>query len=195
MEKVKKKRTNPGKGSNFERSVSKKLSLWLSGGEDDSWVWRTSSSGARAKTRAKQGKATSNSSGDLKAENPKAFVIFENCSWELKNGYGTYCLLDLIDKKSKNPKQVEKFFLQAKEDCKNANVKYPILVLKRDRCCEIVGIPTELFSFLWKQGSKPSQCERIQVRGSSIMCPMTFLALDNFLSWCRPSFFEGSENE
>lgn len=179
------------KGSNFERSVSKKLSLWLSDGDDDSWVWRTSTSGARAKTRAKKGKTTSNSSGDLKAENSKALIIFENCSWELKNGYGSYCLLDLIDKSSKKPKQVEKFYLQAKEDCDNAKLKYPILVLKRDRCSEIIGLPTKLFKSLWKQREKHISCTKIQVIGSGIMENMTFLSLDCFLAWCDPSFFKG----
>ena len=180
------------KGSNFERFISKKLSLWISDGEDDSWVWRTSSSGARAKTRAKKGKTTSNSSGDIKAENSKALIIFENCSWELKNGYGAYCILDIIDKKSKNPKQIEKFFIQAKEDCNNSKLKYPILILKRDRCSELIVIPSKLFSYLWKQKEKKVVCERISVKGSKIMGHVTIMSLDYFLSWCKPIFFQGA---
>ena len=81
MEKSKRKRTNPGKGSNYERDIAKKLSLWASHDEHDDWIWRTSSSGARAKTRSKQGKSTANSCGDIKPEHMGAFFLFKKCTW------------------------------------------------------------------------------------------------------------------
>ena len=177
------------KGSNFERHISKKLSLWISKGEDDSWVWRTSSSGARAKVRSKSGKGTSNSGGDLKAENIEAFHIFKNCSWELKNGYGNYCILDVLDKNTKNPKQVEKFYIQAKEDANSSKKKYPILILKRDRSKEIILMPTKLFTLLKKKSSK--DINKIKISCSGILGNSTIMVLDDFLLWCDPSFFEG----
>jgi hypothetical protein len=55
------------KGSAFERSTLKELSTWFSKGERDDIFWRTAGSGARATTRAKTGKMTADSAGDITA--------------------------------------------------------------------------------------------------------------------------------
>ena len=55
------------KGSAFEREISKSLSLWYTEGERDDIFWRSSQSGGRATTRAKKGKKTAASYGDITA--------------------------------------------------------------------------------------------------------------------------------
>lgn len=45
-------------GNTYERSVAKKLSLWLSEGQNDDVCWRDLGSGSRATIRGKQGKDT-----------------------------------------------------------------------------------------------------------------------------------------
>lgn len=53
------------KGNEFERYVSKKLSMWISGGARDDLFWRTQSSGGRYTQRSKSGKETIHQEGDV----------------------------------------------------------------------------------------------------------------------------------
>ena len=58
------------KGATWEREFSKKLSSWWTCGERDDVFWRSTTSGARATTRAKQGLATSGQYGDIATQDP-----------------------------------------------------------------------------------------------------------------------------
>lgn len=53
------------KGSNYEREISKKLSLWLSDGIDDDIFWRSQNSGGRHTIRYKKNKTLEGQSGDI----------------------------------------------------------------------------------------------------------------------------------
>lgn len=143
------------KGPPFEREVSKILSEWISKGERDDLIWRTSGSGARAKTRSKQGKTTANSCGDLKAEHPMALPLFEFLTIELKNGYKDYSIQDLLDKpvKGKKLRQIEEFYLQSQEDSKNAGVPFSLLILKKDRRDPVLMIPRSIFESFFEDYS------------------------------------------
>ncbi len=55
------------KGANFERFVSKELSLWVSGGKRDDLFWRSAMSGGRATVGAKQGIIRTTQAGDITA--------------------------------------------------------------------------------------------------------------------------------
>ena len=66
----KKKGGGHAKGSQFERTVCKDLSLWWTKGKRDDVFWRTSGSGARAKTRSKTGEKTFGQYGDVQATDP-----------------------------------------------------------------------------------------------------------------------------
>ncbi len=59
-----------GKGQAFERLISHRLSLWLSGGENANLLWRSSQSGGRATTLRKSGIDLSVHAGDLSAIDP-----------------------------------------------------------------------------------------------------------------------------
>ena len=199
MEK-KKRKGNPGKGSNFEREMAKKLSLWASNGKHDDWVWRTSSSGARAKTRSKQGKTTANSCGDLKPEHMGAFFIFKKAIWELKNGYKNWCVLDLIDntkirsnQKKEKVQTLESFAIQAYGDAKNAKVPYPIILTKKDKHEEVIWIPIVLFSLLEEDllGDEPY----IYFSGNSKMGEYVAMNFDLFLEKVSPEDFERALDE
>jgi len=76
------------KGSNFEREVSKELSLWTTNGVRDDIYWRSSQSGGRATIRARQGKKTANSAGDICFIDPIGKPLLDIFVLELKNGYG-----------------------------------------------------------------------------------------------------------
>jgi len=75
------------KGSSFEREVCKQLSLWWTKGEREDIFWRTAGSGARATTRAKSGKTTARSYGDVIAIDPIGDPLIKEVTIEIKRGY------------------------------------------------------------------------------------------------------------
>ncbi len=133
----KKRRGDPKKGSAFEREFAKKLSLWWSEGKADDWFWRVGGSGGRATNRAKQGKTTSNGCGDIGAQCHEAQRLLNLVTFELKRGYSSTTIQDLLDK-PKGPNQMRDFIEQAKRSASTAGTPYWILVLKRDKREELV---------------------------------------------------------
>lgn len=135
------------KGSNFEREICKKLSLWWTNNERDDVFWRTAGSGARATTRFKKGKKTAYEEGDIKATDPIGQPLMDLVSIELKRGYSKDTLSDLIDKpKDSKPSMYEKFIEQAIRECKNQeDGKEWILIVKRDRRDAILFTSMEFF--------------------------------------------------
>jgi hypothetical protein len=132
--KLKKKRKGRGmaKGSNFEREICKKISLWWTDGDRDDIYWRTSGSGARAKTRGKLGKGTFGQYGDIQATDPIGQPLIDLCSIEIKRGYNKAIINDFIDSKKKPDLRV--FIEQAITDCRlREDESEWILLVKRDR--------------------------------------------------------------
>jgi len=76
-----------GKGQDFERTICKELSLWYSQGEREDVFWRTAGSGARATTRAKIGKITANSAGDIGYLDSFGKPFCDYFMIEVKSGY------------------------------------------------------------------------------------------------------------
>jgi hypothetical protein len=133
----KKRRGDPKKGSAFEREFAKKLSLWWSEGKADDWFWRVGGSGGRATNRAKQGKSTSNGCGDIGAQCHEAQRLLNVVTFELKRGYNSTTIQDLLDKPN-GPNQMRDFIEQAKRSASTAGTPYWILVLKRDKREELI---------------------------------------------------------
>jgi hypothetical protein len=75
------------KGGEYEREISKQLSLWVSKGKRDDLIWRTSASGGRATTRSKKKLETAYAYGDLTFTDPKAKLLFDLTVIEAKRGY------------------------------------------------------------------------------------------------------------
>lgn len=125
------------KGSQFERDIAKKLSLWWTDGIRDDVFWRTSQSGGRATTRAKKGKSTANSEGDLCAIDPIGQPLMDRFVIELKKGYNRDSLMDLVDSPTDKlvgvyPKWIKKVKEQAEK-----HRKQWLLIVKKDRRREI----------------------------------------------------------
>lgn len=77
------------KGGDFEREICKKLSLWWTGNLEiprDDIFWRSSQSGGRATQRAKSGKTTYGSYGDIAAVDPIGTPLIKMFTIELKRG-------------------------------------------------------------------------------------------------------------
>ena len=137
------------KGSAFEREICKQLSLWWSNGERDDIFWRTSGSGARAKTRSKKGNSTFGQYGDVQATDPIGQPLIDLCTIELKKGYSKYSFMDLIDKPENAATQVyKKFIEQAIQDSRNAKTPMWLLITKRDRRKALICFPFNFYKGL-----------------------------------------------
>lgn len=119
------------RGSSFEREVARQLSLWWSEGQADDWFWRTAGSGGRATNRAKRGKSTANSAGDIGAECPEAQQLLNITTLELKRGYSGTDVQELLDHKGKS--QFRDFCKQAASSASLAGTPYWWLIVRRDR--------------------------------------------------------------
>ena len=123
-----KKRVNPGKGSSFERHVSKKLSLWVTKNESDNVFWRSITSGARATMRRRFNKSTVNEQfGDITSTDSSSKFFTDTLCIECKAD-GKVDLWDFAKKNIVSPNMYQ-FWNTIKEEAKFTN-KYPILIIK-----------------------------------------------------------------
>ena len=137
------------KGGSYEREISVKLSLWLSNGEHDDWVWRTAMSGGRQTVGRKKGKNRSNQSGDISAISEGAQYFFSMYSVECKY-YKSLGLDNLVAGQEKGW-HLLKFWEQAYRDAMSAN-KRPILIAKQNRLPSIVVVDSLTFTRLGGHG-------------------------------------------
>jgi len=126
------------KGSQFERDMCREFSLWLSHGQRDDLLWRTSQSGGRATTRRQKGAAlaTKGCYGDVcvvDTEHPVARLWGQHVSMELKRGYSGVSVQDLVDLPDRAATRTfESFIKQARDDAKASGRKW-LIVWKRDK--------------------------------------------------------------
>lgn len=121
------------KGSSFERHVCKQLSAWWTQGERDDVYWRSSQSGGRATQRAKSGKRTYGSYGDIAAVDPIGEPLLKLFTIELKRGSSHKSPGDLLDFKRDNKCHPWiKCLLQTIRSAKQARSVGWILICRRD---------------------------------------------------------------
>ncbi len=184
------------KGSKFERDIGPLLSLWWTHGKRDDVFWRRDS-GARAKRRSREGKHTFGAHGDICAIDPVGVPLTNICTIELKNGYGKWSLMDVVDKppmkknqKNETLQPFEKFLNQILEDCKAVNT-YPVLITKRDKRQEMIIYPQALHKEIQKFNRKIPKTAILSIQGNKHMKGIRMVAmnLSYFLTWCKPNFF------
>lgn len=130
------------KGSAFERAICKQLSLWWTDGQDDDIFWRSSQSGGRATQRAKKGKSTYGSYGDIAAVNPIGEPLLKIFTIELKRGMSHGEPGDLLD--CTGDPRCHKFIqtlLQAEDAHKRAGSFSWLVIAKRDHRHVVVFFP------------------------------------------------------
>lgn len=174
------------KGGQFERDISRQLSLWWSGGTDDNVFWRTSNSGGRATVRGKAGKKTANAEGDILASSPDGLPFLRTFCLELKRGYNgesRNTLQDMIDSlPNKGPCLYEKWVAQAEKARALAGAEHWLIIFRKDqrRACvflrEIALMACEL------RGYDFSPAARVVVDGAHYV----LATLDNFLEVVDP---------
>jgi hypothetical protein len=73
------------KGGKFEREISVALSKWISSGEREDILWRSSMSGGRATVARKKQKELKTQAGDLSAIHPEGQPFIDTFYIECKN--------------------------------------------------------------------------------------------------------------
>ena len=122
---------NKQKGNNFERDMSRLLSLWWTKGKRDDAIWRSASSGALATIG--KGRYLAHT-GDFTATDAEAAPLFDKVIIEAKRGYSRFSVQDLLDvpatSRAKNP--VYEMMAKLTEAC-STQKKSGLLLWKRDR--------------------------------------------------------------
>jgi hypothetical protein len=167
-----------GKGGEFEREFSKLFSDYLTGGARNDVFWRSSQSGGRATTRAKTGLKTAGSYGDITCLDASFAFITRVLCFELKRGYNTVGVLDLLDGKKAEP-EIIAFWKQCSRDAELGGIMFPFVVLRRDFRNAVIIIPRKLHNlFSRKVGSR--KYNRIDIDYDALR--ITVIKLDDFLS-------------
>lgn len=144
------------KGSNFEREICKKLSLWWSGGKRDDIFWRSQTSGGRATQRMKSGKTTYGSYGDVAAVDPIGEPLLQVFTIELKRGRSHGNVLEVIDCPDRNCQQkFEETLTQTHRSHKDAGSLGWMLISRRDRRIPVAYFDFKTARFLFPEVLEP----------------------------------------
>lgn len=160
------------KGASFERDMAVKLSLWISNGEREDLLWRSSMSGGRSTVAKKKGKDLSSSAGDLSSINAESQAFINKFFLECKHYQDIY-LIGLIVPSG----HLYKFWQTAVTQA-NSYKKYPMLIAKQNRLQPIV--------FLQIAGLKLLKLNEAQSVISSHRHGMFGYLLEDFLKWAKP---------
>jgi len=175
------------KGSANERSKCKDWSLWWTEGQRDDIFWRTSGSGSRAKVRAKAGKTTAGSYGDIMAIDPIGEPLIEVCTIELKKGYSDELdLLSLFDSRAKKH-TIKGFLAQVRYDSNNAN-NFPILEVHRDYRKPVLFIDSLLCNEMENYYGVFDYPVYMRLRFNTLG-GFTVIRREVFFEWCGREFF------
>jgi hypothetical protein len=131
-----KKGGGKGKGSAFERSICKRLSLWVSHGKREDLFWRSAMSGGRATVGRKQGKDHAHHAGDISATHPDGHKLTEHWYVECK----AYKSLQIESALLDSTGALAKFW---KETCTQATAhhKLPMLIAKQNNTKILLVLP------------------------------------------------------
>lgn len=180
----------PKKGSEFERKISKRFSLWWTHGERDDVFWRTAGSGAWVTTRKKSGKKTSTNHGDMQAIDPIGQPFVDIFYIEMKRGY-KYDVLALLDEKRSKACELHKFWTKLRNEANEVG-KQPLLILKRDQYEPMIMMRNALYIQL-RTKSKIHLCDRILVVTN--ICALSIIPLDSFFTNVDPDNIKAHKDE
>ena len=147
------------KGGEFERKMSKELSLYITNGKDPDAVWHTKGSGGRATKRKKLNQVNKKyEHGDLGPDDPKVNYFFDFFNGELKTGYAKtnkskitnitrvnqWCVLDLLDSPRQQIPMFYDFWNQILVDSE-ASGREPLLIFRRLRKEPCIAMHLDIF--------------------------------------------------
>ena len=170
------------KGSDFEREICKQLSLWWTNQERDDVFWRTAGSGARHTVRKKAGKTTANQEGDICATDPIGQPLIDILTIELKKGYNSWNLKEILDTEKKN-KTIVDFWRQCIREQEGRNCQGWWLITRQDRKHKLLFFNDGFYRLYRENNNLPSEYIRVTWESQYIYC----LAFDQFLAETDPA--------
>lgn len=155
------------KGSGYERSVCKRLSLWITDGEHEDCLWRSAISGGRATVAHRKGKLV-RQAGDITAVSPEGHVLCDIAFVECK----FYRDLDFEAFFLTGKGKLSKFWKIASQEATKYG-KTPLLIAKQNRTPDIVLTPPSF----WKSylRAAPLSGMSIVIKRKSTHCEVRLL--------------------
>lgn len=172
------------KGSNFEREICKKLTIWATGQEKPYVFWRSPSSGAVATISQ-----SSNISGDIIAVKEEGNFFTDVFSIECKDGYPDADFMKLF-KNNKND-IIQGFWEQCIRDSRIAH-KHGMLIFRKKGFPILVGVEdyTDIAMIL------KNETKYVQIGFNDTMLPdIIFFDFDVFLSKINKEMFKRNTDE
>jgi hypothetical protein len=164
------------KGSQYERDVCRRLSLWISENKNPNLFWRSAMSGGRSTLALKRGGINKEQSGDISSVSEEGHTLIDQFYIECKNYTDLGIDNFLVGKSSK----LTSFW---KETCTAAkkNDKLPMLVAKQSYFPELIilslsGIREMLFKEMF-----PHTRIYTGVNGNEVIVAL----FDDFLKACK----------
>lgn len=115
------------KGSAFERTICKQLSLWISDGESDDLLWRSAMSGGTATVSKRKGVKKANQCGDISAIGEAGHKLTNVVILECK----AYKAFDWVNLIYANKGNIAQFWQVLCKDCLDFK-RQPFLILKQN---------------------------------------------------------------
>lgn len=115
------------------------LSEWWKGRDDI--FWRGSGSGGRATRRARKGKKTAGSYGDVLAIDPIGKKLLDVFTIELKRGYNKFTIIDLLDQSGRGRSMWATWLMKARAAHINAGSISWCLISRRDHRTALITMP------------------------------------------------------
>lgn len=125
------------KGSAFERTICKELSLWISNGEQKDIFWRSAMSGGRSTVAMKKGDKLSAQAGDISSIHKLGHIFIDIFMVECKS-YKTLNFESLV----KGTGKLLEFWSKAKDEAARHD-KLPILIGKQNNYPIVVCLDAE----------------------------------------------------
>lgn len=183
-----KKGAGKQKGGEFERYISKILSLWWTQDLDkprDDIFWRTAGSGARATNRTKQKKKTAYEYGDITFIDPVGKPLIDTFLIECKKGYTKE--VDILDLFHNKNSILFTWWSKALSEMEDAGRKNCILILGRNRKSEICFINTSFFN---DDYNGTFFGDRIKLMSKDTNFFFTVIDFSDFLKWLNPNILK-----
>ncbi len=154
------------KGSENERDLAKRFSLWWTAGADDDVFWRVGGSGGRAKRRGRKGLATEGQAADMMATNPIGEPLLKLFTLELKKGYprtgaNPFEEVDRIKPLTPAKDNFAGWIEQVEESRQQAKTPYWMIGFRRPRRREVICMPTQVIL----AGSQFDSADRSKLKG------------------------------
>jgi hypothetical protein len=131
------------KGSQYERDLCRKLSLWISGGKNPNLLWRSAMSGGRSTLARKKGGINKEQAGDISAIDPMGNRLTDSIYIEAKN----YKDIGLAKFFMGLPGTLTGFWKET-VDAAKYNEKTPMLLVKQNFYPELIIFTPALFNLV-----------------------------------------------